>query len=141
MFLPQKGFSKEAASSLQDCPNVLLCILDCANRSQGCTIVQISGWSECAGHGKGRDSCVYVGGLSSPISTFSLPFTVSTIVQNVTRVKNVHKMKFVPFATIQKVRILFYVCSCFVITLDYRGSQNYSGSKPYRELLQRYTRR
>ena len=27
MFLPQKGFSKEAVSSPQDCPNVLLCIL------------------------------------------------------------------------------------------------------------------
>ena len=29
--------------------------------------------------------------------------------------------------------LVFYVYCCFVITLDYRGSQNYTGSKPYPE--------
>ena len=100
--------------------NVLICLLYCANRSQDCSIVQISGLSKLS------LMVISVAGVSSPISTFLLPGTVSGNVMS-----HVQMMTIVPLATFQKVRIQFSVYCCFVITLDYRGSQSYNGSKPY----------
>ena len=82
------------------------------------TNTNTSGLSACANRAR-KDlaaSSASVAGLSSPASTFSLPFTVST------------KMTNVPKATFQMVRRKF---NFIFIIFNFRGSLCYSGSKQF----------